>query len=119
MGTTLFTYIQTFVFYLRNSKSKKKKMSFHHIVLLSFKEDTTDEQKKTFFSTLDALKDVPNVISVKHGKNVTDRAKGFEYGLVVVLKDRQAELDYQKHDLHIKVLDALKPIKKDVLAMDF
>eukprot|EP00019_Armaparvus_languidus_P002026 CAMPEP_0168597014 /NCGR_PEP_ID=MMETSP0420-20121227/10364_1 /TAXON_ID=498008 /ORGANISM="Pessonella sp." /LENGTH=96 /DNA_ID=CAMNT_0008633689 /DNA_START=18 /DNA_END=308 /DNA_ORIENTATION=+ len=94
-------------------------MSFHHIVLLSFKEDTTDEQKKTFFSTLDALKDVPNVISVKHGKNVTDRAKGFEYGLVVVLKDRQAELDYQKHDLHIKVLDALKPIKKDVLAMDF
>jgi hypothetical protein len=56
----------------------------------------------------------------KKGNNFTERSRGFNVGLYVLLKDKDALNVYKDHELHIKFMnDYLAPVKEDVVALDF
>merc|ERR1711934_539795 len=69
------------------------------------------------------LKAIPGVISASFGKNYTQRSQGYTHAIVVRLKDKQAEQDYQTDKVHTDLRDTLlKPLfmgTNPVLALDY
>ena len=67
------------------------------------------------------MRDIDVVREVCHGENVTERAKGFNYGLLVRFDSREDEKIYQKHELHTKVIECWRAMtgETDIMAMDF
>jgi len=61
---------------------------------------------------------VPGIISLRLGKNFTDRAKGFTHGLVVTLENKAALPIYADHPEHMAVATELRK-DAEVMAMDF
>lgn len=92
-----------------------------HIVLFKWKETTTPEEIEAVMEGLKGLKSkIPGIVDLSCGKNFTDRSKGFEYGLVVRFRDREALDAYQPHPEHQKVVQNLiQPILAGILAVDY
>lgn len=92
-----------------------------HIVLFKWKEEAT---LASIAATMEALKDlkskVPCIIDLSCGQNFTQRAQGFQYGLVVTLSTRSDLETYQSHPAHQEVVQNLiKPILADIIALDY
>ena len=80
-----------------------------HIVLFKFKESTTSEQKEAVIFNLRSLKDeIPGIIDLKAGLNVSDKHKGFEIGLSILFNDKKALEQYGPHPKHQNVVTHLK-----------
>ncbi|KGE03914.1 hypothetical protein HRUBRA_01419 [Pseudohaliea rubra DSM 19751] len=62
--------------------------------------------------------EVPGVVSIKAGDNITDRAQGYSHGIIVTLADREALRTYLEHPEHV-ALGSLLRVHCDVLALDF
>ncbi|CAG8555687.1 12794_t:CDS:2, partial [Ambispora gerdemannii] len=63
---------------------------------------------------------IPGIVKVSAGKNFTDRAKGYEYALVVELSSKEDLRIYLDHENHVEFKsNYLTPIIQDVLAFDF
>lgn len=91
----------------------------HHIVWLKTKADTDEQQMAELFGDIRALADViPGIVSAHAGRNLTDRALGYNYGVTVVLSDSAALKPYLDHPAHQAVGTRLRACC-DVLAMDF
>lgn len=72
-------------------------------------KDLCADELKELGQLLDALRGIPDVVSLVHGQNVSARANGFSYGLGVVFKNQQAERAYQVHELHQNLLKFTRP----------
>jgi hypothetical protein len=92
-----------------------------HIVLLSFNEKTTIEQKDEAISRARLLKEeIPGIIDIQAGLNFSEKAKGFEIGLTLLLEDRKALENYGPHPKHQELLAYLKEIGvSDRIIIDF
>lgn len=94
-------------------------MAVRHMVWVKFKSETTDAQKRTIAAGLNALQDQIDVIQAIHvGDNFTDRAGGFDFGLLVMLPDRDALTTYLEHPAHQAAAAALKAAAEQVMALD-
>lgn len=92
----------------------------HHTVLFKFKPDVTQEAKDAVVRELEALKsEIPEIHSIRVGKNFSDRGKGFELMLVTTFLTR-AELDiYGQHPKHLAVIATyIKPNLEDIIVGD-
>ncbi len=92
-----------------------------HLVLFKWKEEATSE---SILATIEALKrlksKIPNIIDLSCGKNFTNRAQGFQHGLMVKFRDRNDLESYQNHPAHQEVVQNLiKPILADIIALDY
>ncbi|MEO1082554.1 MAG: Dabb family protein [Pseudomonadota bacterium] len=91
----------------------------HHIVWLKRKAETDETQMTELLGDIRALAHaVPGVVSVHAGRNLTDRALGYDYGVNVVLSDPEALQPYLDHPAHQAVGARLRACC-EVLAMDF
>lgn len=92
-----------------------------HIVLFKWKDTATPKQIEAVMEGLNGLKDkIPGIVDLSCGKNFTDRGQGFEYGLVVRFRDRDALEAYQPHPEHQKIVQNLiQPILAGILAVDY
>ncbi len=92
-----------------------------HIVLFQWKDTATPKQIEAVMTGLKGLKDkIPGIVDLSCGKNFTDRSRGFEYGLVVRFRDREALDAYQPHPEHQKVVqNFIQPILAGILAVDY
>ncbi|MCC6581305.1 MAG: Dabb family protein [Phycisphaeraceae bacterium] len=89
-----------------------------HMVWIRFKAGVSDARQEEHLAGLRSLAGkIPGVISVKAGKNFTDRSGGYTHGLLVTLTDRRALETYLPHPEHVKVAGPLKQ-DADLLAMD-
>lgn len=51
--------------------------------------------------------------------NFTDRARGFQIGIIVVLESAEALKSYLEHPIHRKFSDdVLGPLKEDIMVLD-
>ncbi|MDL5053637.1 Dabb family protein [Oscillatoria laete-virens NRMC-F 0139] len=94
-------------------------MKVEHIVWFKWNEGVSAERIGLHLKALADLRHtVPGIVSLRLGKNFTDRAKGFTHGLVVTLENRAALPVYADHPAHMAVA---VEIRKDaeVMAMDF
>ncbi|KAL1405543.1 hypothetical protein Q8F55_009181 [Vanrija albida] len=89
-----------------------------HIVLWKLKPSIS---AATATAAIDALKSVPGPISAHLGPPaISDRAKGYNYGLYSVFESREALDTYAVSEAHVKVVvENVRPHVDDVLAYDF
>jgi hypothetical protein len=92
-----------------------------HQVWLKLKTDDAAAVEAAFKALL-ALKDeVPGILEISVGTNVTSRANGCTHGLLVKLADMDALNVYIAHPAHQRVVhEVLAPLKAgDTLALDY
>ena len=96
-------------------------MTVEHLVLFRWQPEATATQIADAVGALQSLADrVPGILQLSCGENFTDRAKGFQHGLVVRFSDRAALEAYQVHPEHQAVVQQhIKPIVADILALDY
>ncbi|NLH99918.1 MAG: Dabb family protein [Chthonomonadales bacterium] len=92
-----------------------------HIVLFRWKPGTSAAQRDAAHAALRGLATaIPGIVDLTCGPNFTDRAKGFETGLVVRFVNRKALEAYLPHPAHRRVVDeVINPIREDSLALDY
>ncbi len=93
-------------------------MAVQHMVWIKFKADITETRINEHLEGLRSLTaKVPGITALSAGKNFTDRANGFNHGLLVTLESRDALDAYQVHPEHVAVAVPLKA-DADLMAMD-
>nr|WP_106784417.1 Dabb family protein [Lysinibacillus timonensis] len=92
-----------------------------HIVLIQFSPTTTLEQKQELIHrTLQLKEKIPGIIDIQQGINFSERSKGYEMGLTVRFKDRDALENYLPHPAHQETLTYLQEIGvQDTIIVDF
>jgi hypothetical protein len=92
-----------------------------HIVLFKIKESAGDDVRAELKRRLLALSnDIPGIIHATFGANFTSRGKGYTHGFVVRFTNQDSLANYQKHPLHVAVVEGLvRPNCDDVLALDY
>src|SRR5688572_27764316 len=97
-------------------------MPVEHIVLFRMKEGVTEEQGLAMCRALNTLKqDIPGVQEVLAGKNETPRTGGgYDYALVVRLRDRETLAAYGPHPAHQRLIkEVIEPISSQRIAIDY
>ena len=95
-----------------------------HVVAFKYKKAITDAKQKEIADALVALKkQIPQIISVDHGRNVSKEGfdKGFHELFIVTFaneKDRDIYLEHPKHKEFAKLLDGLLA-DKGVFVFDY
>lgn len=92
-----------------------------HIVLFRWRPDADTTQIEDAHAALRRLADeIPGIVELTCGANFTDRAKGYNSGLVVRFADRAALEAYLPHPAHRTVVEKyINPIREDSLALDY
>ncbi|CAO3614221.1 unnamed protein product [Mucor fragilis] len=95
-------------------------MKVVHIVIVKFKPEVTDDIKEEAVKDILALKNtIPQITDISAGKNFTDRGKGYEYGWVIEIENKENLPVYANHQSHLDFLAKYKPTFEDVLAFDY
>ena len=95
-----------------------------HVVAFKYKKAVTDAKQKEIADALVALKkQIPQIISVDHGRNVSKEGfdKGFQELFIVTFaneKDRDIYLEHPKHKEFAKLLDGILA-DKGVFVFDY
>jgi len=90
-----------------------------HIVLFKWKGASKEEIEK-IFSNLNKLKGkIDGLVDIFSGENLSRYSEGFEYGLVVLVKNRKSLEAYRKHPLHLEIAKQIEKLEEKALAMDF
>jgi len=92
-----------------------------HLVLFKFKPHTSKPAIDDVYSSLMALKaEIPEILSITAGPNFSDRAQGFDGGLVVRFNNKNDLQTYVNHVNHQGVVNTkIKPFAENVLAVDY
>jgi len=93
-------------------------MTVQHMVWCKFKDDIGPERIAEHVAKLKTLPaGIDFVQKIEIGENFTDRAKGFNVGLIVSLPDRESLPRYLEHPYHVEVATPLKE-DAELMAMD-
>lgn len=95
-------------------------MAIEHVVAFKFKAGIPESTRESHMTALREL--VPQIEAIEAlrcGKNFSDRAQGFDYGLIVTVADRKGLQAYLEHPAHLAAAGPLKADCEDVLAIDF
>jgi len=92
-----------------------------HVVLFKVTASATEEQKQRMVAELRDLKEkIPGIVDLSVGRNFSSRSQGFEIGLVVRFRDREALEAYLPHPAHRGCVDTyVNPIREDVIVVDY
>jgi len=94
-------------------------MPVEHMVWIKFNPSVDEEQINEHLANLGTLPErVPAITALRLGENFTNRAVGYQYGLIVTFKSRQALTKYLSHPEHLAVANPLKH-DAEVMVMDF
>ena len=92
-----------------------------HIVLLRFSAKTTEKQKEELIRRTLLLKnEIPGIVDIQQGDNLSNRSQGYEMGLTVRFEDKTSLANYGPHPAHQEVFSYLKEIGlEDSIIVDF
>jgi len=92
-----------------------------HIVLFKIKEEATQAQRDRMVAELGALKEkIDGIVDLTVGHNFSARNQGYEIGLVVRFRDRDALEAYLPHPEHRGCVDThCRPIMDGVIVVDY
>ncbi len=91
-----------------------------HIVIFKLKPESSEAQKDELIQRLRGLKGkVEGMVDLSAGESFTDRHKGYTVGLVVRFTDREALERYGPHPAHVPVVEYVRQVCEDVIAVDY
>ena len=92
-----------------------------HVVIFKWKPNASPEAIDAVESGLSALKGkIAGLVDLTCGRSFSDRAQGFQTGLVVRFIDRNALDAYGPHAAHQDVVvNLIGPIREDVIVVDY
>jgi len=91
-----------------------------HIVLFKWKSGVSKKQIQKVFSDLKNLKDkLEGIDDIKSGENFSKYSEGFEYGLIVLAKDKKALENYRNHPLHLEIAKQIEIMEEKSIGVDF
>jgi hypothetical protein len=103
-----------------------------HVVYFKIASNVSEEQIKNLYNGFNCLKDIPGVKSIQYGeadtlpyKSYQNRTKGYNYCLLVVLKNKNYLEDYEYNQIHNLVrATIIKPLldpsaEQPIIALDF
>jgi hypothetical protein len=93
-------------------------MAVEHMVWLTPKPGVSEAQMDRIASSIRALTHIPGVIAISAGRNITDRANGATYGVLVTLENVEDLPAYLAHPDHQAVGVVLRE-HCEVLALDY
>ncbi|EPZ47415.1 Dabb family protein [Alicyclobacillus acidoterrestris] len=92
-----------------------------HVVLFKFGPHTTDEQMQECIEKAATLQDeIPGIVDFVAGRDFSGRNQGFQVGLTVRFKDREALDHYIPHPKHQEFVQYTLDIgRQDIIVLDF
>ena len=91
-----------------------------HTFIFRWKPDITEAQIAQVATSVRGLQgQIPGLVSVHIGPNISPRSRGFEYGGVMHFTDRAALEAYNDHPAHQAILPSIFPLLEDVIEVDF
>jgi hypothetical protein len=92
----------------------------NHVVLMKFKPDVSNDQIDDLEKSLD---DLPNQIveiqAFEFGRDLIHSERSYDFALVSLFANLEAQRRYQEHPAHLKVLQKMKRLSEDILTVDF
>lgn len=94
---------------------------YEHIVIFRFEQDPTDDQWRQLHELSNGLKrDIPGIIDLAFGQNISPRGQGFHAGLTVRFEDKASLDAYGPHPTHQALLTYLDTLgRADTVVIDF
>lgn len=94
-------------------------MPVNHQVWIKFRADVPPAVIDGIVAELRALRGaVPGILDLNLGRNFTDRANGYNWGLSVILQDKAALAAYAPHPVHVAVATKLRA-NAEIMALDY
>jgi hypothetical protein len=90
-----------------------------HLVCFKYKADVIETRRDEHRDRLQALQDLPGVISLMVGPDVVQSPRSYDTGLAIRFRDRASLDAYQKDGRHVPVAQFGATICDHVVAVDF
>jgi heme-degrading monooxygenase HmoA len=91
-----------------------------HVIVIKFKPDASEEDKKLFEEMLGKLPSViPEIKGFLFGRDVVRSERSYDFALVSDFEDLKALERYRVHPEHVKVLQHVRAIAEQIIAVDF
>jgi len=99
----------------------KERGVVEHIVWFKWRPEASPEAIAEAVAALRSMKGrIEPIVDVSCGEDFSGRSRGFQHGLVVRLRDRDALPVYQDHPVHQEIVATkIKPILADIMALDY
>ena len=93
-------------------------MALEHMVWLPPRAGVSEDKMREIIHSILALTQLPGVVTISAGKNITDRANGATHGVLVTLESPEYLPQYLNHSDHQAVGVTLRE-HCEVLALDY
>ncbi|MCK4922332.1 MAG: Dabb family protein [Bacteroidales bacterium] len=91
-----------------------------HIVFFKIKTQNKQEDLKELKKMIDDLgTSIPSVINIEAGINFSPRESAFDLALFAEFNDEQGLKEYQVHPQHVKLIDHLGKLDKEIAVVDY
>lgn len=103
--------------------SKYIDCKWEHLVFFKFNNKSTHAYEQCLLDLLLSFpKTIPGIVQLTAGFNETeelDRIQGFQLGLQIVFKNKQALDEYAVNPHHIYFLEKLEPVFENAIVIDY
>ena len=93
-------------------------MALEHMVWLTPRAGVSEDKMREIIQSILALTQLPGVVAISAGKNITDRANGATHGVLVTLESPECLPQYLNHSDH-QALGVTLREHCEVLALDY
>ena len=91
-----------------------------HIVFFRIKSEKKEEELKILKKMIEDLGDsIPSLIKIEAGINFSTRDTAYDLALVSEFHDREGLKAYQVHPEHLKLIDHLKKLDRELAVVDY
>ncbi|MEJ5365012.1 MAG: Dabb family protein [Desulfosoma sp.] len=91
-----------------------------HVVVMKFKPGIGESDITQLEQGLDRLPGaIPEILSYDFGRDIVHSERSFDFALVSSFKDMEALKRYQSHPDHVKVLELVRAMCEQIIAVDF
>lgn len=91
-----------------------------HVVVMKFKPGIHETDIAQLEQGLDRLPGtIPEILSYDFGRDIVHSERSFDFALVSSFRDMDALKRYQGHPEHLKVLELVRSMCEQIIAVDF
>lgn len=91
-----------------------------HVVVMKFKPGVSEADITQLEQGLDRLPGtIPEILSYDFGRDIVHSPRSFDFALVSSFTDMDALKRYQGHPEHMKVLELVRSLCDQIIAVDF
>lgn len=91
-----------------------------HVVFLKFKPDTGESDIEDIEKGLASLPArIPEIKRYEFGRDILRTERSYDFALISEFEDQDAMNRYQTHPYHFAVLNKIKTLCENIIAVDF